>query len=468
MVALRRRPPRPRAPAAARAPRRRSPASHAEDAQHRAWSTSRPKPNRTLRHFFELATEPGTGQGGPHLRPRRRAPRAARGALRRARGGAHARVGAQRRAGVAACWLLFAAAYAVGLAWTVDAASDGDLTVGAVGLVLTLGAQLEQAARRAGVQRRLVRALAPRGAPTRLVHRLRHRRPPSASPAPRRAATEHRAGRHPARSRQLRLAGIGPPRARPYRSASTRRRHGRDRSARTDRARRRSIKLLARTVRAHRRDDPRSTASTSARSSTTSGGGALAAGFQDFVRLELLARRPSEAGDVHRSTDDADLVGALDRAVAADYLLRSPKPARHPARPTVRRHRALDRAVAEGRARPGHAPRGHRCCWCSTSQPPASTPRPSTPSSNGSPVPPRAVADTDRRHHSARQPPVLDRAHGRPHRRADRRAASPSKAPTTELIRAADPMPSCTACKRVPTACTDTSRTRGSSSPLPV
>src|SRR4029077_4117279 len=40
------------------------------------------------------------------------------------------------------CWLVFAGAYAGALAWTVDAALSGSITVGAVVLVMTLGAQL--------------------------------------------------------------------------------------------------------------------------------------------------------------------------------------------------------------------------------------------------------------------------------------------------------------------------------------
>ena len=46
----------------------------------------------------------------------------------------------------------------------------------------------------------------------------------------------------------------------------------------------------------------------------------LSAGFQDFVRFELLVRESVGAGDVHAEMSDQRLVAALDHAVAGDVL----------------------------------------------------------------------------------------------------------------------------------------------------
>ena len=79
---------------------------------------------------------------------------------------------------------------------------------------------------------------------------------------------------------------------------------------------------------------------------------------------------------------------------------------------------------ASGSGRSSRWPAGScatsRCCWCSTSRPRPSTPRPSTRCSSATPAGVRR--DRGRRpHHDPRVAPVLHRAHGRPHRRARRR-----------------------------------------------
>ena len=116
-----------------------------------------------------------------------------------------------------------------------------------------------------------------------------------------------------------------------------------------------------------------------------------------------------------------------------------------------RRRRAVGRPVAEARPRPGHDARAARCCWCSTSPPRPSTPTPSTRCSSATRARP-VLWPGDGRDHGARLAPLLDRAHGRPHRGRRRRRPSSSAAPTTSSCHTQARTPSCTSSKPAPTA----------------
>ena len=140
-------------------------------------------------------------------------------------------------------------------------------------------------------------------------------------------------------------------------------------------------------------------------------------------------RPPGVPGRDHRrprrraaADDDRAAVGAaVDRAGADDVVDRPARRPRHPARPVVGRT-ASTSASASGRSSrwPAATCAPSRCCWCSTSRPRRSTPRPSTPCSSATP-PARREADDQRPGHGAGLPPLLDRADGRPDRRARRR-----------------------------------------------
>jgi ATP-binding cassette subfamily B protein len=97
--------------------------------------------SRVLRHLLELATEPGPAKEvriyglEEELLDRRTSLFGEMEAER-------SRQSVGNVAGVASCWLLFAAAYGGALAWMVQSARSGGESVGSVVLVLTLGAQL--------------------------------------------------------------------------------------------------------------------------------------------------------------------------------------------------------------------------------------------------------------------------------------------------------------------------------------
>jgi ATP-binding cassette subfamily B protein len=272
---------------------------------------------RVLRHFLELATEPAPAKEvriyglADELLERRTT---LFGELETERTHQSARNLVQ----ASLCWLLFAAAYAGALAWTIDAARSGDLTVGAVVLVITLGAQLN------GQLAELAYNLAWFARSLRAVRRLvwftdyateAHAAYELPEPQPTPDAVregirlDHVAFAYPGSS-QLVLDDVDvllP-------AGATVAIVGENGSGKTT-----IVKLLARMyeptvgavlvdgvdIRAFPIDDWRRR---------------LSAGFQDFMRLELLARHSIGTGDVHRPTEDADLVGALDRAVASDLV----------------------------------------------------------------------------------------------------------------------------------------------------
>ena len=112
----------------------------------------------------------------------------------------------------------------------------------------------------------------------------------------------------------------------------------------------------------------------------------VAGAFQDFFRFELRGpavrrrRRPAPARRPGRRVG-----AAVGRAGADDVVAPARGRAGDPARAALaRRRRPLVRPVAEGRPRPRLHARRTRCCSCSTSPPPRSTPRPSTRCSSGS------------------------------------------------------------------------------------
>src|SRR5262245_9811813 len=99
------------------------------------------EPRRVLRHLMDLATDVGPAKEvriyglASELLTRRSALFDELEAERTKQSG--------RNLGESSlCWLLFAAAFGGALAWTVDAALSGAITVGAVVLVMNLGAQL--------------------------------------------------------------------------------------------------------------------------------------------------------------------------------------------------------------------------------------------------------------------------------------------------------------------------------------
>jgi ATP-binding cassette subfamily B protein len=276
---------------------------------------------RVLRHLFDLATEPGPAKEvrvyglGDELLKRRVAlfdgieVQRTRQSL-----GNAIRVGA--------CWVLFAAGYAAAMAWTVRAARTGQVTIGSVVLVLTLGAQLnsqlaEMAFNIAWFSRSL-RAV------RRLVWFTEY-----ADAAAARFAAPQPVELPDVVRRGLQLDHVGftyPGSARPVLTdvelflpaGSTVAIVGENGSGKTT-----LVKLLARMydpsdgrilldgvdLRSFPIEDFRRR---------------LSAGFQDFVRFELPVRESVGAGDVHGEVSDQRLIDALDRAVAGDILVDLP------------------------------------------------------------------------------------------------------------------------------------------------
>ena len=150
----------------------------------------------------------------------------------------------------------------------------------------------------------------------------------------------------------------------------------------------------------------------------------LAGAFQDFFRFEFLARHTVGLGDVPRLDDELAVAAAVERAGADDVVARLHVGTRDATRADLARTASSCRS-ASGRSSRSRAASCAiaRCCSCSTSRRPRSTPRPSTRCSNATP-PPRAARTGDRwPHHDPRVAPLLDRAHGRSHRRPGRREA---------------------------------------------
>ena len=103
-------------------------------------------------------------------------------------------------------------------------------------------------------------------------------------------------------------------------------------------------------------------------------------------------------GDVPRLDDEPAVVTAVDRAGADDVVERLGAGLDTQLGPDVAR--AASRSPsASGRSWrwPAGSCATSRCCWCSTSPPPPSTPRPSTPCSSATPPAARDAAATSGR-----------------------------------------------------------------------
>jgi ATP-binding cassette subfamily B protein len=302
----------PAAVAAARAERRSVALADAQAEQ-----------SRTTRHLFDLATDPGPGKEvriydlGDELLARRVA---VFDAMERER--SQLSLGNIARVGLS--WLGFAAGYGAALAWAVGAAAGGRISIGQVGLVLALGAQLNiQLTELAFNMAWFVRAL-------RAVRRLvwfsdyaatAHLAFETAGPEP----TEPPAGlgsgirldrvgfAYPGSGRSvLHEVSLDLP------AGSTVAFVGENGSGKTT-----LVKLLARLY------EPTTgrilADGTDIRSfDVAAWRQRLSAGFQDFARFELVARESVGAGDVGREPDDGELLDALDRAVAGDVLAALP------------------------------------------------------------------------------------------------------------------------------------------------
>jgi ATP-binding cassette subfamily B protein len=275
------------------------------------------EPSRVLRHLMELATEPGPAKEvriyglGPELLDRRTR-------LFQALEAQRARLSVGNVARIAAGWLLFAGGYGAALAWTVDAARSGSASIGAVVLVLTLGAQLNSqladlAFNVAWFSRslRAVRRLVWFSDYATGAHAAFHS-PESATPPER---LRHGIVLHnvtfayPGADRPvLRDIDLSLP------AGSTVAIVGENGSGKTT-----LVKLLARMyeptngrilvddtdVRAFDVDEWRRR---------------LSAGFQDFGRFELVIRQSIGIGDVACAPSDGPVIAALERAVATDVV----------------------------------------------------------------------------------------------------------------------------------------------------
>ena len=105
-------PPGARARCRCSASRRRRAAANAETRSIALLDQQAETPTACSATSSTSATEPAAGEGGAHLRPRRRAPRAPRRAVRRSSKPSARTVARQPRADLASAWILFAAGYA--------------------------------------------------------------------------------------------------------------------------------------------------------------------------------------------------------------------------------------------------------------------------------------------------------------------------------------------------------------------
>jgi len=278
--------------------------------------------SRVLRHLMDLATEPGPAKEVRiyGLRDELLQRRTSLFNELEAERGRYALGNVTR---IGASWLLFGVGYAVALSWTVDAARDGRISLGSVALVLTLGAQLNsQLAELAFHVAWFVRSL-------RAVRRLvwfsdyaagAHRAFDVADPQP--PPTTLHDGitlddvsfAYPGSTRPvLRDVDLVLP------AGSTVAIVGENGSGKTT-----LVKLLARLyepttgriladgvdIRTFRVERWREH---------------LSAGFQDFSKFQLLARKSIGAGDVRGEPSDRELVEAVHRAVAGDVLTALPE-----------------------------------------------------------------------------------------------------------------------------------------------
>ena len=157
----------------------------------------------------------------------------------------------------------------------------------------------------------------------------------------------------------------------------------------------------------------------------------LAGAFQDFFRFELRGR--AQRRRRRRATARRRACRRPARSGGPGPTTSSGRCRRVWTRSSGRRGTTASRCPsASGRSWPWPAAScaTTRSCSCSTSRPPRSTPRPSTPCSSATPTRSRD-AGRRRTDHRARVAPLLDRAHGRPDRRARRRPRRRDPAATT-------------------------------------
>jgi ATP-binding cassette subfamily B protein len=276
---------------------------------------------RLLRHLMDLSTEPAAAKEvriyglADELLDRR-------AVLFRKMEDRRVRLTARTAAGISAYWALFGAAYAGAIAWTVHAATVGRTTVGAVVLILTLGAQLnnqlaELALNVAWFSRslRAVRRLVWFDDHAAQAHSAVEPESPEAAPARLEDGIRFQsvAFSYPGSDRPvLRGVDIYLP------AGSTVAIVGENGAGKTT-----LVKLLARLyeptqgsilidgidLRTIGVDDWRTR---------------LSAGFQDFARFQLVVRRSVGVGDIPNEDSDPHVEAALSRAVASDLPHRLP------------------------------------------------------------------------------------------------------------------------------------------------
>ena len=255
-------------------------------------------------------------------------------------------------------------------------------------------------------------------------------------PHRRSAGADRVATGHPLRPRVVRLSGHDASRARRRVADAAGRRRRRDR--RRERRRQDHAGQAARRRCTSRR--PARSSSTRRRSRGMPADewrARLAGAFQDFFRFEFVARHD------RRPRRRAAGSTTSPRSTAAVEPRRRRRRRRTSAGAGSRRSSGRPgRAASRCRSANGRSSRWRaascatsRCCWCSTSRPRRSTPRPSTRCSSATPRPhvPATGRRTGRITHAG-VAPLLDRAHGRSHRRPRRRATGRRSGTHEELM----------------------------------
>lgn len=273
------------------------------------------EPRRALRHLQDLTTEPAAAKEiriyglSATLLERRRA---LFGPLEAAR----VRLNVRMLTPVVLAWLVFAAAFGAALAFTASLAAEQVVTVGAVALVLGLGGQLnmhlgqlvgnlswlmrtQSAIQRlvwlrdyAAATQRAWQPGAPADVPARLARGIEFQQVAFCYPGTERPVLHHVNVRLPAGTTVAIVGDNG--------------------AGKTT-----LVKLLSRMY------EPTSGTilvdGVDLRNLPVADWrGRLAAGFQDFARLQLLARESVGVGDLTRLDEDVAIYGALDRAAASD------------------------------------------------------------------------------------------------------------------------------------------------------
>ena len=216
----------------------------------------------------------------------------------------------------AAAWAFFSACFVAAIAFTVDLASRQQVTVGAVMLVLGLGAQVNMQLAILVSNPRLADSHPERGHEADLAARLRRRCAPQSGAGCAGARAGRAARRDPLERRVVQLPGHRPPVLEGVDlhlpAGSTIAIVGENGAGKTT-----LVKLLSRFY------EPTAGAITVdgvelRRFPVLEWRARLAAGFQDFARLQLLARESIGVGDTDKIDRDAWIQDALERAAAGD------------------------------------------------------------------------------------------------------------------------------------------------------